>query len=141
MKQRGQHYYSPAMLLVGNREVKRFFQGHGAWKLQIWLPLPSQYITHLSRKHTGLCHKVEENSHGNGRSLFLLTCFFSHRKRVWRSAKVKPCVQLLSQGLHLHPFSLGLDLRPCDYNQIHEPADRRGMTKASDSPCGNLEPS
>lgn len=112
--------------LWGTERLNDFSRVKELWKLQIWLPLPSQYITHLSRKHTGLCHKVEENSHGNGRSLFLLTCFFSHRKRVWRSAKVKPCGAAAFQGFHLHPFSLGLDLRPCDYNQIHERLTEEG---------------
>lgn len=64
-------------------------------------------ISHISQGNIQDFVTVEENSQGYGRSLFLLTCFFSHRKRVWCCAKVQSCVQPLSQGLHLHPLKFG----------------------------------
>lgn len=79
-----------------------------------------QYITRLLGKHLGLCHIVEENNQGFGRYLFLLNCFFFHRKPVLRWVKVKSCAQPISQGLRLRPLSLGPDRRRCDYNQLHK---------------------
>ena len=113
----------------------------GSWSLEAADLAPTSFTVY----HTSLKETYRTLSQSGGEQPWQwqvpVLANFSDRKRVWRSAKVKPCVQLLSQGLHLHPFSLGLGLRLCDYNQIHERADRGGTTKASDSPCGNLEPS
>lgn len=72
---------------------------------------------HLSWKHIGLRHIVEESSQGFGRSLFLYNYSLPHRKYALHHAKVKFCVQPSSQSLLLSLFSLGLGHRDCDYYQ------------------------
>lgn len=68
---------------------------------------------HLSRKHTGRCPTVEESSQGSGRTLFIPSCFSSHRKCVLCYTKVNLCAQPLSQGSSAL-LSLGPDGRDHD---------------------------
>lgn len=120
--------------------------GPEAWKWQTWLLFPHPTPHCLSRKHTGLCHIVEETGWGFGRSLVLLNSFFSHRKPRWHGAKVSVAAFPGSPSAPPQPRSApqaGSVIAIASRNITARPPrrPRRGAPKASKGWCGSLQPS